>query len=152
MDYKNIIPEIMKKGKTKEEVILFLESYFTTISNGSLKSKKEIKKFIKKKGFNSKFIVLMNDDFLIEMINLDIEETLKNITTPTLYLSGTKDKIINHTEEINLITRFNNKYIDIETFDGLNHWLTKKDAPIGTSLYLMDNLAMKTIIEWTLSK
>ena len=70
----------------------------------------------------------------------DLEETLKYSSFQTLYIIGTKDKIINHSSEINLIDAFSNPNIEVEVFTDLNHWLTEKEAKVGTSLYLMDKV------------
>lgn len=146
-NYENSIPEVMKKGKTKDEILNFLQSYFDVISRDSL-SKSDIRKFIAKSGFNKKFIALMDDEFLMEMLHKNLEQTMKNISVPTLYLTGTVDNVIDHKAETYLVENFNNKYIAIKTFDGLNHWLTKRNAAVGSSLYDMDQEAIETIIQW----
>lgn len=153
MDYENSIPEVMRKGKTKEEYLAFMEGYFQVINHSNAASlKKEVKKYIKDKGFDKRLTVLLKDKFLMECVNTNLEETLKNTSIKTLYLTGTKNKIINHIDEINMVKSFNNKNIEIKTFDGLNHWLTEKNAKPGTSLYKMDKSALTEIINWTLSK
>lgn len=146
-DYSNSIPEIMRDGKTEDEVLNFLKSYFHVISTDSL-SMSGIKKFIAKSGFNKRFIALLNDKFLIEMLHTDLEEIARDVTIPTLYLTGTKDKVINHAKETELVKSFGNNNIQIVIFDGLNHWLTKKNATVGTSLYAMDGAALEAIIRW----
>ncbi|GAA4763156.1 MULTISPECIES: lysophospholipase [Flavobacterium] len=152
MDFENNIPQIMRDHKSKNEIINFLKDYFSLISKDNPKlTKSELAKFIKSRNFNKKFILLLNDSFLIEMLNKNIEEVLKTINIPTLYQTGTKDKIINHKREIDLIRSFNNKYIQIDIFQDLNHYLTEKNAPIGTSLYKMDKSAMNNIIKWILN-
>lgn len=152
-NYDTSLPEIMKKGKTKEELISFLEGYFSVLCNNDSNSwNKEIKKYIKEKSFNKRFVALLDDKFLVEMIGINLEETLKNIPINTLYLTGTKDKIINHSDEINLIKSFNNTNIDIEVYPGLNHWLTVKDAKVGSSLYQMDPNPLSKILSWTIDQ
>lgn len=153
MNYENSIPEIMRKGKTKEEYLSFMQGYFQVISHrntGSLK--KEVKKYIKDQGFDKRLQVLLKDKFLMECVNTNLEETLKTTFIKTLYLTGTKNKIINHIDEINMVKSFNNENIEIKTFEGLNHWLTRKNAKPGTSLYEMDERVLKTIIDWTREK
>lgn len=152
MDFDNCIPKIMQDHKTKIEIINFLKDYFGLISKDDPKSTKtELKKFIASRGFNKKFIVLLDDNFLVEMLNKNIEEVLKTINIPVLYQTGTKDKIINHNKEIDLIKSFNNKSIEIEIFKDLNHYLTEKDAAVGTSLYKMDQKPLGNITKWILN-
>ncbi|WP_417350884.1 alpha/beta fold hydrolase [Flavobacterium alkalisoli] len=151
MNYENIIPQVMQKDRTKNEVISFLDSLFNYIASDSLKSKKEIKRFIKKNSFSTKYIALLNDPFLMEMLQIDLEETVQNLTIPTLYLAGTKDKVINHQKETELLKSFRNKNIEIILYSGLNHWLTKRDSPVGTSLYLMDPEPLNKITSWVSS-
>lgn len=152
MDFDNCIPKIMQDHKTKGEIIKFLKDYFGLISKDNSKSTKtELKKFIASRGFNKKFIVLLDDSFLVEMLNKNIEEVLKTINIPVLYQTGTKDKIINHNKEIDLIKSFNNKSIEIEIFKDLNHYLTEKDASVGTSLYKMDQKPLGNITKWILN-
>src|SRR5690606_10295758 len=118
MNYNNSIPEIMRKKKTKDEVTSFLDYYFNYLATDTTRTRKEIKKFIKEKGFDSKFIVLTDDKFLMEMLHTNLEQTIQNINIPTLYLTGTKDKVINHKEETALLQSYNNKAITIEIFEG----------------------------------
>lgn len=152
-NYENSIPEIMREEKTKEEITTFLEGYFEVIVDGDANSlKNEIKKYIKEKGFNKKFIVLLNDKFLMEAITTNLEETVKNVSIKSLYLTGTKDKIINHKEEINQIKSFKNSNIQIEIFDGLNHYLTDRNGIVGSSLYNMDKEPLSVLINWILKE
>lgn len=149
MDYENSIPQIMREGKTKEEIVTFMEGFFQVIKDNNTKSlKEEVKKYIKEKGFNKRFIALLQDSFLIEMVTLNLEETLKNTTIKSLYLTGTKDKIINHKEEITTVESFQNPNIEIKVFEGLNHYLTDRNGIVGSSLYQMDKEALNTIINW----
>lgn len=150
MDYENSIPQIMREGKTKEEIVTFMEGFFQVIKNNNDTNilKEEVKKYIKEKGFNKRFIALLNDAFLLEMVTLNLEETLKNTTIKSLYLSGTKDKIINHKEEITTVESFQNPNIEIKVFESLNHYLSDRNGVVGSSLYQMDEEALKTIISW----
>lgn len=145
-DYENSLPSKIRKNKSKEQVLVFLNDYFDLIAKNEAKNK--IKKFIKDRGFNSKFIFLMEDDFLVEMLKMNLEKNVKSIQIPLLYLTGTSDKIINHTKEVALINSFNNSNCEVKIYDQLNHWLTKKGAKIGTSLYLMDQEPLNDIISW----
>lgn len=147
MNYENTIPEVMQKGKSKEEIVGFMDALFNYVAE-SPKSKKDVKKFIKDRGFDKRFTSLLNDEFLVEMLAKDLEATLRTITIPTLYLTGTKDKVINHADETDLVKSFNNNYIEIQVFDGLNHWLTQKDATVGSSLYNMDKAPLNKILSW----
>lgn len=147
MNYENALPEVMRKGKSKEEVVAFLNALFSYVRD-TPRSNGEIKKFIKVQGFDKQFAAVLNDDFLMEMLHTDLEATLRNTAIPTLYLTGTKDKVINHTEETSLVKSFSNPNIDIGIFDGLNHWLTIKDAPVGSSLYNMDPEPLARILNW----
>ena len=153
MDYENRIPKEMRKGKTKDEMIDFLEGYFQVINESDSASlKKDLRKYIKDKNFQRKFIVLLKDPFFIEMANVNLEEVLKETSVPTLYLTGTKDRIINHSEEISLVKSFNNPNIETYTFEGLNHWLTDRNGVVGSSLYQMDVEPLSLIIDWVSKK
>lgn len=153
MDYEYRIPKEMRKGKTKDEMILFLEGYFQVINESQPSSlKKDIRKYIKEKNFKRKFIVLLKDPFFIEMANVNLEEVLKESSIQTLYLTGTKDRIINHTEEISLVKSFNNPNIETHIFEDLNHWLTDRNGVVGSSLYQMDVEPLSLIIDWISKK
>lgn len=147
MNYENALPEVMRKGKSKEEVVAFLNALFTYVRD-TPRSNSEIKKFIKARGFDKKFAAVLNDDFLMEMLHTNLEATLRDTGIPTLYLTGTMDKVINHSDETSLVQSFSNPNIEIGIFDGLNHWLTIKDAPVGSSLYNMDPEPLARILNW----
>ena len=153
MDYENSLPEIMREGKTKNEIITFLEGYIQVIINSDTNSlKKEIKNYIKESGFNKRFITLLDDEFFIESIRTNLEDTLKNISIKCLYLTGTNDKIINHEDETRLIESFKNPKIEIEIFEGLNHYLTDRNGEIGSSLYNMDEQPLFLLTDWILKQ
>lgn len=152
MDYVNSLPEKMRKGKTKNETLTFLAEYLQVISNNTnAKSlKKEVKNHIKNKGFNNQFVFLLKDELLIELAKTNLEGNLKKSSIKTLYLSGTKDKIINHKEEISLIESFNNSNIETHIFEGLNHYLSDRKETRNSSVYQMDEEPLSLIINWTL--
>lgn len=151
MNYDNTIPQVIQKDRSKDEIISFLDSLFNYVAIDTVKSKKNIKQFIKKNGFSTKYIALLNDPFLMEMLQINLEKTTQNLNIPTLYLAGTKDKVINHKKETELLKSFHNKNIEIILYSDLNHWLTKRDSPVGTSLYLMDPEPLDKIISWVSS-
>ncbi|WP_349663299.1 alpha/beta hydrolase [Cellulophaga lytica] len=152
-NYENSIPEVMRKGKTKTEITSFLKGYIDVICKSTPNStKKEIKEYIREKGFKKKFIVLLDDTFLVEMARTNLEDTVKGLSIKTLYLTGTKDKIINHEQEIDLLKSFKNFNIEIKEFDSLNHYLTDRNGKVGSSLYEMDKEPLNFIINWTLEK
>jgi len=150
MNYDTILPKFMKEGKTKEEIMTFLAGYFEVIRNynHSPTLEKEVKKYIKEKGYNKRFISLIQDAFLVEMVTLNLEDIFKNISHKTLYLVGTTDKHINHKKEIAIINSFQNPNIEIKLFEGLNHYLTDRNGEVGSSLYQMDEEALKAILGW----
>ncbi|CAM4298635.1 alpha/beta hydrolase [Flavobacterium terrigena] len=150
MNYETSLPQFMREGKTKEEVMAFLEGYFELVRNFNQKPtlEKEVKKYIKEKGFNKRFIALLNDAFLMEMVTVNLEDTIKNTTIKSLYLIGTLDKFINHKEETNTVESFKNSNIETKIFEGLNHYLTDRNGAVGSSLYQMDGEALKFIINW----
>lgn len=152
MDYENSLPEIIRKGKTRNEIINFLKGYIEVINNNPKSFETELKKYIKEKKFNRKFIALSKDEVFVEMATADLEEVLKKSSIPTLYLIGTKDKIINHSEEIALINSFQNQKIEVHIFEGLNHWLTDRNGVVGSSLYEMDKEPLSLIINWLTEK
>lgn len=147
MDYENTLPSQLKENKSKEEVLTFLKGYFQIIINSNKKElKRNAKKYIKNEGFNSKFIYLLNDDFLIEMLGTNNEEIVKQTSIRTLFLTGTHDKTIEHEAEIKLINSFHNQNIETQVYENLNHYLTKENSPVGTSLYLIDDKPLQKII------
>lgn len=150
MNYETSLPQFMREGNTKEEVMAFLKGYFEVVRNFNQKPnlEKEVKKYIKEKGFNKRFIALLNDAFLMEMVTVNLEDTIKNSTIKSLYLIGTLDKFINHKEETNTVESFKNQNIEIKIFNGLNHYLTDRNGAIGSSLYQMDEEPLKLIIDW----
>lgn len=150
MNYETSLPQVIRKGKTKEEIMPFLAGYFELVQSfyHTPTLEKEVKKYIKEKGFNKRFIALLNDTFLLEMVTLNIEETVKNTTIKSLYLVGTTDKFINHKKEIANIESFQNPNIETKIFEGLNHYLTDRNGKVGSSLYQMDEEALNTIISW----
>ncbi len=153
MNYENSIPEIIREGKTKNEIVTFMEGYLHVIKNSNPNSlKKEVKKYIQDKGFNKRFIALLNDEFLTEMASTNIENTLKNTSIKTLYVTGTKDLIINHKDEINLIESFKNPNIENKIFESLNHYLTDRNGTVGSSLYQMDQEPLSDIKNWILKQ
>ncbi|TCP26917.1 hypothetical protein EV195_102259 [Tenacibaculum skagerrakense] len=152
-NYENSIPEAMRKGKTKTEITSFLKGYIDVISKSTPNStKKEVKEYIKEKGFKKRFIVLLDDTFLVEMARTNLEDRVKSLSIETLYLTGTKDKIINHKQEVDLLKSFKNPTIEIVEFDGLNHYLTDRNGKIGSSLYEMDKEPLNKIINWVMEK
>jgi esterase/lipase len=139
----------MRKGKTKEEILLFLKGFIDVVNKVEKTSlKSELKNYIKQSGFNKKFIALLDDTFFIESITTNLEETLKQISLRTLYLTGTKNKIINYHDETTLIASFKNQEIEIEIFEGLNHYLTDRNGKVGSSLYNMDKQPLTLLINW----
>lgn len=153
MDYENSFPKIMREGKTKDEMLVFIEGYFQIIKECSKKSiRKEIKEYIKAKGFDRRFIVLLDDSFLMEMATIDVEGVFKNISIKTLYLTGTSNKVINYKKETDLIKSFKNPNIEIRIFEGLNHYLSNREGTVGSSLYDMDKEPLSILIKWILAK
>ena len=148
-DYENSLPDVMRKGKNKEEILLFLKGFIDVVNKVEKTSlKNELKNYIKQRGFNKKFIALLDDKFFIESITTNLEETLKQISLRTLYLTGTKNKIINYHDETTLIASFKNPEIEIEIFEGLNHYLTDRNGKVGSSLYNMDKEPLTLLINW----
>lgn len=142
------------KGKSREEVIELIENLFVIIAENedSKKMRQEAKAIIKSRGFKSSFIRLLNDEEMIERIHTNHETILKNIAIPTLYLVGTNDEILDYKQESDLVLTFKNENIKVEIYDGLNHYLTEKDAASGTSLYKMDKEPLSEIMRWTMEQ
>jgi hypothetical protein len=69
---------------------------------------------------------------------------------PVLYIIGSNDKFVNPISKTKKIKSFNNKNIPIKIMNGLNHWITEKNAKSGTSLYQMDKSTLTEMINWTL--
>ena len=94
----------------------------------------------------------MNDDVFIELVRKDYQTVINDLSIPTLYFVGSDDAILNAKLESDYIKSFHNEFIEVKIFEDLNHYLTEKNAPIGTSLYKMDKTPLYKIITWTLKK
>lgn len=78
---------------------------------------------------------------------------LQNINIPVLFISGDNDSIIDNEQSIVMLKELDNKNITIKTMNELDHylkrgnddWLMTKDY---SSLYVMDDKALKEIINW----
>jgi alpha-beta hydrolase superfamily lysophospholipase len=141
------------KGKTQEQVVELLNLIYPIIvSNDDFKTiRVKAKKIAKENGFKKDFYKFISPTH-IDLVKQNYEETYKNINIPVLYIIGGNDKFVNPKSETEILKSFNNTNIQIKIMDGLNHWLTEKNADAGTSLYQMDTSALKGIINWTLNK
>lgn len=149
----NISDFYQVKGKTQEEVVELLNLiYPIIINNKDFKTIREkAKKVAKENGFKKGFYKFISPAH-IDHVKQNHEETYKSINIPVLYIVGGNDKFVNPISETELLKTFNNPKIQMKIMDGLNHWLTKKNAKKGTSLYQMDRNALTEIINWTLKK
>ncbi|MBB4120003.1 hypothetical protein GGR32_002315 [Mesonia hippocampi] len=141
------------KGKTQEQVVELLNLIYPIIvNNDDIKIiRQKVKIVAKENGFKKDFYKFISPAH-IDHVKQNYEETYRNIDIPVLYIIGENDKFINPKSEIELLESFNNSTIQIKIMDGLNHWLTEKNAKAGTSLYKMDKEALNEIMNWTLKK
>lgn len=107
-------------------------------SNDIKTLKRQARDYIRRCGFKSRCITLLDDPFLMEMLKKNPENLYRSLAIPTLYLAGTRERIIDHKAETACLSSFGNPNITIHTFDGLNHYLTDRTATAGMSLYLVD--------------
>lgn len=149
-DYESSIA-ITTKGKTEDQVIGLIRKIFKLIVDNPDTdiARSKAKKIIKEDGFNRKFIHIFDDEEMVERVKTNHEQTLQNLSIPTLYIVGTKDDVLDYKKESDLVTSLNNDNIKVEVYEGLNHWLTEKDAEEGTSLYKMDEEPLNEIMRWT---
>ena len=141
------------KGKTQEQVVELLNLIYPIIvNNANFKTiRKKVKIVAKENGFKKDFYKFISPAH-IDHVKQNHEEIYKNINIPVFYIVGRNDKFVNPSTETELLKSFNNPKIQIKIMDGLNHWLTEKNAKAGTSLYQMDKKALKEIMNWTLEK
>lgn len=141
------------KGKTQEQVVELLNLFYPIIvNNDDFKTiRVKAKKVAKENGFKKDFYKFISPAH-IDHVKQNHEKTYKNINIPVLYIIGGNDKFVNPISETKKLKSFNNKNIQIKIMNGLNHWLTEKNAKAGTSLYQMDKSALTEIINWTLEK
>jgi len=141
------------KGKTQEQVVELLNLIYPIIvNNANFKTiRKKVKIVAKENGFKKDFYKFISPAH-IDHVKQNHEEIYKNINIPVFYIVGRNDKFVNPSTETELLKSFNNPKFQIKIMDGLNHWLTEKNAKAGTSLYQMDKKALKEIMNWTLEK
>jgi hypothetical protein len=141
------------KGKTQEQVVQLLNLIYPIIinSNDFKTIRKKAKDVAKKNGLNKEFYKFISPSH-IDHVKQNHEKTYKNMDIPVLYIIGGNDKFVNPKSETVLLKSFDNPSIEIKKMEGLNHWLTEKNAEVGTSLYQMDRSALEEIIKWTLKK
>lgn len=137
------------KGHSQQEVANLIDKLNLVIVNHS--SFKEIRKegkiVAKSLGFKNGYHKFLTPSH-IDIVREDNEQTYMNLKAPTLYLIGTKDKFVDNQSEVALLKSFENKSIEINIYPELNHWLTEKGLPAGSSLYMMDKKVMLDIIVW----
>lgn len=138
-------------GKSEKDVVELIDKMFAIIIKNpkSEISRRKAKKLIKDKGFNRRFIYLLDDEEMLERVRTNHETTLQKLSIPTLYLVGTNDKILDYKKESDLIKSLRNPNIEVKIYEELNHWLTEKDGEVGTSLYEMDPEPLNKIMSWT---
>jgi pimeloyl-ACP methyl ester carboxylesterase len=82
-----------------------------------------------------------------ELIKKDLENAYKNCTTNLLYIIGENDKYVDSKNETELLSSFNNRYIEIVKIKNLNHYLQSGTENIQ-HLYEIDDEASTKIINW----
>ena len=137
------------KGHSQQEVANLIDKLNLVIVNhNSIKEIRNEGKIVAKSlGFKNGYHKFLTPSH-IDIVKEDNEQTYMNLKVPTLYLIGTKDRFVDNQSEVTLLKSFENKNIEINIYPELNHWLTEKGLPVGSSLYLMDKKAMLDIIEW----
>ena len=151
-------PSIIEKGKTEKESIELFRDMFKILADNSNSRdiKEQTKELLDKKGFNRKYLKFLkdflSDDVFMELVRKDYETVIRNLSIPTLYFVGSDDAILNAKLESDYIKSFKNEFIEVKIFEDLNHYLTEKNAPVGTSLYKMDKAPLNKIISWILKK
>jgi hypothetical protein len=83
-----------------------------------------------------------------ELIKKDLENAYKKCTTNLLYIIGENDKYVDAKSETELLSSFNNKYIEIVKIKSLNHYLQSGTENIE-HLYEIEDEALTKIIKWT---
>lgn len=147
-------PDILDKGKSKEETLNLFKEIFEVFANNHDQKiiKKKAKELIKNEGFDSRYIQFvkgfLNDPIFMEVIKKDYTTTLETMEVPVLYLVGDNDNILNSDLESDFVRSLENSHIKIFQYEGLNHYLTERNAPVGTSLYKIDKEPLEDIIQW----
>jgi len=104
------------------------------------------------KFFNHKIKV---EDENHKMQVITYEQTYKTIDVPVLFITGSKDSIVNCENVRNLLYNLN-KNIQVEIMEGLNHflikgddsWIKNRDYNTLHGLYEIDQIALNNIIDW----
>jgi pimeloyl-ACP methyl ester carboxylesterase len=84
---------------------------------------------------------------------ISLEDVLKNIKIPTLYIAGTEDSFFDADQTFKLIEGLNNKKIETKIIKGLNHFLKSGNDNWRKTgdyklLYEMNQNALMEIINW----
>jgi alpha/beta superfamily hydrolase len=86
-----------------------------------------------------------------ELIKKDFEPFYKNCKTNLLYIIGERDKYVEAQKETELLSSFNNKYIEVVKIKNLNHYLQIGNESVG-NLYEIENDAAIEIINWIIKQ
>jgi alpha/beta superfamily hydrolase len=86
-----------------------------------------------------------------ELIKKDFEPFYKNCKTNLLYIIGERDKYVEAEKETELLSSFNNKYIEVVKIKNLNHYLRIGYESVG-NLYEIENDAAIEIINWIIKQ
>jgi hypothetical protein len=86
-----------------------------------------------------------------ELIKKDLESIYKNCKTNLLYIIGEEDRSVEAEKETELLSSFNNKYIEIVKIKNLNHYLQNGNENIE-NLYEIENDAANEIINWIIKQ
>ena len=86
-----------------------------------------------------------------ELIKNDFEPFYKNCKTNLLYIIGERDKYVEAEKETELLSSFNNKYIEVVKIKNLNHYLQNGNESVE-NLYEIEHDAAIEIINWIIKQ
>lgn len=87
-------------------------------------------------------------------IKVSTKVLFENLKIPMLFIAGTNDSFFDSKKTAELVNALNNKNIDVEILNGLNHFLKAgtddwKKTKKYSDLYEIDRRALDEIVNWT---
>lgn len=136
-------------GKSLAENVKLVDTlaYITRINNNKTiyQIKNEGIKALKTKNYKQNSVNFWSNTH-INLYKFDLEDTLKNLQIPILYVIGSKDKFISPKTEIAYVKNYKNPFITPIVMTGLNHYLTL--GKLSTNVYDINRVASQKITSW----
>lgn len=84
----------------------------------------------------------------------DLEQMYGNLSIPTLYIIGSEDTFLDPQGEVATLKEVNNPCVEIEYFEGLDHYMTTagEKVEVGKAMYDIAVEASDFMVEWIKGK